>query len=134
MQEQIAFLTPSEELQFGYDRQWVKTIINQYHHKFMKNFFPNSFLAAGDSFNTLAYQFRLGASTVRAIVKETCDVIWEVLSPSYLPEPNKNELQVAFGTDGIFTTAFELLMASMSFYKHHLNLVACSSTTKAHFQ
>ena len=56
----------------------------------MQNFFPNSYLATGDSFNTLAYQFRLGASTVRAIVKETCYVIWEVLSPSYLPEPNKN--------------------------------------------
>ena len=60
--------------------------------------FFNSYLATGDSFNTLAYRFRLGASTVRAIVKQTCNVIWEVLSPTYLPEPNKNHWrQIASG-------------------------------------
>ena len=69
----------------------------KFHHKF-NFFFYISYLATGDSFNTLAYQFCLGASTVRAIVKQTCDVIWEVLSSTYLPEPNKNHWrQIASG-------------------------------------
>ena len=44
-----------------------------------------------------------------------------------------DELQVGFGTDGIILTALVPWMASMLFYKHHLNLVVCSLTTKAHF-
>ena len=48
-----------------------------------------SFLALGDSFNTLALHFQLGVSTVHKIVKDTCDAIWTALQPEYLPEPKK---------------------------------------------
>ena len=43
-------------------------------------------MGSGDSFNTLAARFRMGVSTVHDIIRETCDVIWEVLSPMELPE------------------------------------------------
>lgn len=33
----------------------------------------------------------MGKSTVREIVLETCDIIWKILSPIYMPEPNVND-------------------------------------------
>ena len=50
-----------------------------------------SFLATGDSFNTLALCFRLDVSTVQNIIMDTCDAIWDSLAPTYLPEPKKED-------------------------------------------
>ena len=50
-----------------------------------------SFLATGDSFNTLALHFRLGVSTVQKIIMDTCHAIWDPLAPTYLPEPKKED-------------------------------------------
>ena len=55
-----------------------------YHHFF-------SFLATGDSFNTLALHFKLGVSTVQKIIMDICDAIWDSLAPTYLPEPKKED-------------------------------------------
>ena len=41
--------------------------------------------------NTLAARFRMGVSTVHDIIRETCDVIWDVLSPMELPEPKARD-------------------------------------------
>ncbi|XP_067210492.1 uncharacterized protein [Linepithema humile] len=46
-----------------------------------------SFLAHGDSVNTTARGFRIGKSTAYKIIFETCNVIWNVLQPIYLPKP-----------------------------------------------
>lgn len=45
------------------------------------------FLATGDSFASLSLRFRMGKSTVAAIVKDTCSKIWEVLHEEYIPQP-----------------------------------------------
>lgn len=45
------------------------------------------FLSTGDSFGTIAFNFRMGHSTVRVIVHETCEAIGRRLSPRVLPEP-----------------------------------------------
>ena len=66
-----------------------------------------SFLATGDSFNTLALCFRLGVSTVQKIIMDTCDAVWDSLAPTYLPEPKKRIGKIslqAFIKGGTFPT------------------------------
>ena len=45
------------------------------------------YLALGDGFRSLSQQFRLGHSTVREIVQETCWAIRDVLQGQYLRTP-----------------------------------------------
>ena len=45
----------------------------------------------GDSCNGLATWFHLGVSTVHYTVKNTCDVIWGELAPTYLPQPKRDD-------------------------------------------
>ncbi|XP_062556435.1 uncharacterized protein LOC134221259 [Armigeres subalbatus] len=47
------------------------------------------FLATGSSFTTLGFSFRMGRSTVAAIVTETCQVLWDTLQPIYMPAPTE---------------------------------------------
>ncbi|XP_064475602.1 uncharacterized protein LOC135389490 [Ornithodoros turicata] len=47
------------------------------------------YLATGDSLKSLAFLFRVGFTTARRVVLETCEAIWEVLQPVYLPEPTR---------------------------------------------
>ncbi|PNF24378.1 hypothetical protein B7P43_G09655 [Cryptotermes secundus] len=49
----------------------------------------NVFLGQGDTFRVIALTYRMGETTVRRIVYETCEVIWEVLSPIVMPPPTK---------------------------------------------
>lgn len=47
-------------------------------------------------FKSLSHDFLMGRSTVAEIIKETCEVIWKVLQPLDMPEPNKESfLKVA---------------------------------------
>nr|XP_033931072.1 uncharacterized protein LOC117439301 [Pseudochaenichthys georgianus] len=57
------------------------------------------FLATGESFRSLSYQFRVGVSTIRQFVPETCTAIYEVLKEKYLKCPGTVEewQQVADG-------------------------------------
>lgn len=45
------------------------------------------YLATGNSFASLSFSFRLGATTIRSIVRSTCEVLWTVLQPSEMPIP-----------------------------------------------
>ncbi|XP_069624017.1 uncharacterized protein [Ranitomeya imitator] len=45
------------------------------------------YLATGETFASLHYQFRLGKSTICQLVRETCDAIWNNLQPLVLPTP-----------------------------------------------
>lgn len=49
------------------------------------------YLAHGAKLQVLAWLFRIGVSTARKIVYETCDFIWEELSGIYLSVPNEHE-------------------------------------------
>ncbi|KAK9976949.1 hypothetical protein ABG768_018770 [Culter alburnus] len=42
------------------------------------------FLATGESFKSLSYQFRVGMSTIQQFVPETCAAIYQVLKDKYL--------------------------------------------------
>ncbi|XP_069813762.1 uncharacterized protein [Dendropsophus ebraccatus] len=56
------------------------------------------FLATGESFASLHFQFRVGVSTISGIVKCTCVVIWQKLQPMVMPSPTEETwLQVAAG-------------------------------------
>ena len=52
-------------------------------------FFYYRYLATGNSFVTLHYQYLLGASTIRKIVSEICRALWECLKESYIPAPTR---------------------------------------------
>lgn len=46
------------------------------------------YLATGESYRSLAFQFRIGVTTVSRIVAEVCEVLWIHLSPDYLAAPS----------------------------------------------
>ncbi|XP_068125991.1 uncharacterized protein [Hyperolius riggenbachi] len=46
------------------------------------------FLATGHTYVSLHYQFRLGRTTIRRIVLDTCSIIWENLQPEFLKFPD----------------------------------------------
>ena len=43
------------------------------------------------SFISLRYELLLGVATVREIVRDTCDAIWEYLKPAYVSARDKND-------------------------------------------
>lgn len=47
-------------------------------------------LASGDSLQSIAFAFRIGKSTVCMITRETCEALWIVLQPRYLPIPSED--------------------------------------------
>ena len=49
------------------------------------------YLATGDSQQSQSFNFRVGRSTVCAIIKETCAAIWTALKDTYLKSPEKME-------------------------------------------
>ncbi|KAK0140169.1 Protein ALP1-like [Merluccius polli] len=49
------------------------------------------YLATGDSFRSVAFGFRVGASTVAGIVHEVCAAIWTSLLADYMPRPDAVE-------------------------------------------
>lgn len=49
------------------------------------------YLATGNSFNSLHFEYLLGASTVGSIVKDTCAKIWKCLQPLHMPAKTEEE-------------------------------------------
>ena len=47
--------------------------------------------ATGNCFISLHYEYLLGATTVREIIRDICDVIWECLKPAYMSASDKND-------------------------------------------
>ncbi|XP_069837965.1 uncharacterized protein [Dendropsophus ebraccatus] len=56
------------------------------------------FLATGESYASLHFQFRVGVTTISRIVRCTCVVIWQKLQPRVMPSPSEETWrQVAAG-------------------------------------
>uniref|UniRef100_G3MSI3 DDE Tnp4 domain-containing protein n=1 Tax=Amblyomma maculatum TaxID=34609 RepID=G3MSI3_AMBMU len=51
------------------------------------------FLASGNSYQSLAYSFRVGKSTISQLVPEVCIAIWKVLKPRVLRQPDHRQLK-----------------------------------------
>lgn len=45
------------------------------------------YLSTGNTLTSLSYEFRVGISTVCGIIRETCDAIWNTLSPVIFIQP-----------------------------------------------
>lgn len=50
-------------------------------------FFCYRFLATGNSFRSMEFNYRMGFSTVRNIVQDVCNAIWKKMGPIYMPKP-----------------------------------------------
>lgn len=51
-------------------------------------------MATGASFKGLSFTFRMGATTVSAIVRETVKAIWDVLQPIHMKSPTENAFKL----------------------------------------
>ncbi|KAK3925975.1 putative potassium transporter 15, partial [Frankliniella fusca] len=51
------------------------------------------YLAQGETVKSIHDEFRVGLSACHSIIKEVCDVIWNVLSPIFLPHPDVEALK-----------------------------------------
>ncbi|XP_067635108.1 uncharacterized protein [Eurosta solidaginis] len=49
------------------------------------------YLSQGVSIQSIAWSYKLGKTTVRNIILETCEVIWRLLSPVYVSEPTEKQ-------------------------------------------
>ena len=49
------------------------------------------YLSQGVSIKYLAWSFKMGRSTIRKILLETCELLWTVLSPLYVKKPNQHD-------------------------------------------
>ncbi|KAL1479689.1 hypothetical protein MTO96_051651 [Rhipicephalus appendiculatus] len=49
------------------------------------------FLSSGMLVRDAAMAFRVGIETARSIIRETCTVLWEVLSPQYMKTPTEQD-------------------------------------------
>lgn len=56
------------------------------------------FLATGNSFRSLAFSFRLGATTVANIVKEITSLLWDCLQPLHMKPPTEETFQIIANT------------------------------------
>ena len=84
----------------------VKPIITKKHTSFRKPISAKvrlavtlRFLALGDGFRSLSQQFRIGLSTAREIVKETCKAIIIALQDQYLSTPTSREEWLAIAKE-----------------------------------
>lgn len=53
--------------------------------------FLHRFLATGESFRSLSFQYRVGATTIGKVVSEVCDLLWKHMSPTYMKMPTSRQ-------------------------------------------
>lgn len=51
------------------------------------------YLATGSSFKTLSFTFRIGATTVSSIVRETVKAIWDIFQPLHMKVPTETDFK-----------------------------------------
>lgn len=54
-------------------------------------FLYNRYLVTGTNFSALHFNFLMGVSTIGTIVRETCEVIWDVLQPTEMSIPTTED-------------------------------------------
>jgi len=52
-----------------------------------------SYLAHGCSMQSVACNFYVSKSTVSKVIRDTCKILWEKLSPIYLPRPTADDFK-----------------------------------------
>lgn len=66
-------------------------------------FYIYRFLATGNSFRSLGFNYRMGFATVKIIVEEVCNAIWKELAPIVMPQPTEQMWrEIAKGFENIW--------------------------------
>lgn len=58
------------------------------------NTISSRYLATGNSFRSLHYEYLLGATTIREIVKDTCEQLWKCLQPLHMAEKTEDDWMI----------------------------------------
>ena len=53
--------------------------------------FTSRYLATGNSFHSLHYEYLLGVTTIHKIVRDTCEAIWECPRDAFIPQKSEND-------------------------------------------
>ena len=91
------------------------------------------YLATGESFRSLEYQFRISKKAISYIVQEVSLAIIKGLGKEYLKTPNTTEewiLRKSFITDGIFQMGLVVSTETILFYSNQRTLDHIIETTK----
>lgn len=70
--------------------QRISIFSNWYRTVYFLNY---RFLGYGDSVSTISFSYRLGETTVREIIYDTCEKIWAILAPLVMPPPTLEQWQ-----------------------------------------
>lgn len=54
-------------------------------------YFHSRFLATGETYSSLASQYRIGLTTISKIVPEVCDAMWSTMQEHFMPIPDTPE-------------------------------------------
>lgn len=76
----------------SYNYLWNQSYYNMsYHYYNHMSYLYFRYIATGKSFSSLAFQFRIGKTSVQRIIKDTSNAAWEVLQPHYMPVPDHHQ-------------------------------------------
>ncbi|KAL5509264.1 hypothetical protein EMCRGX_G004602 [Ephydatia muelleri] len=92
------------------------------------------YFASGDSQVSLSYGFRLGKSTVCSILKETCDVIWDVLGKEFVKAPTSVDERKSISRDFYMKLNFRNCigcMTAVEYYIYHCKSERCHFIPKS---
>uniref|UniRef100_A0A1I8NL92 DDE Tnp4 domain-containing protein n=1 Tax=Musca domestica TaxID=7370 RepID=A0A1I8NL92_MUSDO len=92
-------------------------------------FMTLAYLAHDGSKQIFSAAFKMGVSTMKGIVSETCEVLWEILGPIYLSVPKENEWK-RIAID--FYTMWDLPNCVGAIDGKHINLT-CPSNSGSQF-
>ncbi|XP_036342327.1 protein ALP1-like [Rhagoletis pomonella] len=88
------------------------------------------YLAQGCNFNVLAWTFKMGVSTVKQVIYETCDAIWNELHDVYLSTPNRSE-QVLIAEKFFVKTGMPNCLGAID--GKHINIVRPSNSGSLYY-
>ena len=78
------------------------------------------YLATGEIYESILYQFRIHRTTISQIIQEVCNAIYKVFQPDYMNVPSSPQEWKLLMKDiaaGIFQTSFELLTENIKILK-----------------
>ena len=89
------------------------------------------YLATGDSHQTIAFNYRLGHSTVNNIIPETCQALWAALAPVYIQCPSTPKLWADIAQEFWEKWNFPLCIGALD--GKHIRCQCPTNTGSVHF-
>ncbi|XP_071105223.1 uncharacterized protein [Haliotis cracherodii] len=83
---------------FDYVLAKIKDVIKRQDTRLCKSISPRErlavtlrYLATAESFTSLSYNYRIGATTIGLIVKDICAAIWQTMQPEFMKVPSTSD-------------------------------------------